>query len=108
MPSATVREFDAPQAGRRGRARLDVFFKLSYSARRRGEAAPKRPRGRPEAYPKGRPHPQDPKNPLRTPRAAPVPPLATLRHGAARAAGGLPKGAKGRPLPRQVTQRPLR
>ena len=28
----------------------------------------------------------------RTPRAAPVPPLATLRYGAARAAGGLPEG----------------
>ena len=43
-------------------------------------------RGRPEAYPKGRPHAP------RTPRAAPVPPLATLRYGAARAAGGLPEG----------------
>jgi hypothetical protein len=42
-------------------------------------------RGRPVAYPKGRPHPR------RTPRAAPAPPLAILRHGAARAAGGLPE-----------------
>jgi hypothetical protein len=89
-------------------------------------------RGRPVAYPKGRPHPR------RTPKAAPVLPLATLRYGAARAAGGLPEGPppppgpqrrrrghpsppcatarrgrpeaypKGRPHPLQVTPRPLR
>ena len=35
----------------------------------------------------------------RTPRAAPVPPLATLRYGAARAAGGLPEGP---PQPRRT------
>ena len=44
-------------------------------------------RGRPVAYPKGRPHPR------RTPRAAPVPPSPMpsppcVRHGAARATGG--------------------
>ena len=46
-------------------------------------------RGRPVAYPKGRP------NPRRTPRAAPVPPLATLPF-AARSA----PGRAGRPGPR--------
>ena len=35
----------------------------------------------------------------KTPRAAPAPPLATLRHGAARAAGGLPEGP---PQPRRT------
>ena len=93
-------------------------------------ATARRGRGRPEAYPTGRPHPQDPhpQDPKggagATPRhtalrrgeggrrptqraattpqdprkAAPAPPLATLRYmyGAARAAGGLPEGP---PLP---------
>ena len=42
---------------------------------------------------------QNPQPAPQDPRAALVPPLATLRYGAARAAGGLPEGAypKGRP-----------
>ena len=47
------------------------------------------------AYPKGRP------NPRRTPKAAPAPPLATLRYGAARAAGGLPEGPPPPPGPQR-------
>ena len=40
--------------------------------------------------------PEGPPQPRRTPRAAPAPPLVTLRHGATRAPGGLPEGP---PLP---------
>ena len=50
-----------------------------------------------------------PKTPTpRTPRAAPVPPLATLRYGAARATGGLPEGPpQPRKTPRAAPAPPL-
>ena len=52
-------------------------------------------RGRPEAYPKSRPHPQDPKGGAgTTPRHT-----ARLRHGAARAPGGPPEGPPQPPGP---------
>ena len=57
-------------------------------------------RGRPVAYyPKGRPP-----HPRRIPKAAPVLPLAILRHGAAKAPGGLPEGPP--LLSKKVTPRP--